>query len=392
MIDDLLQQLVDRLDQRYYGKYRGYVHRTDDPLQLGRIQAIVPRLLEDTPTGWALPCAPYAGPDQGLFTVPELGAGVWIEFEGGDLTRPIWAGMWWGAPSEADASAADSSARQGGPATEVPQHDRPRVTAEPGVRVLKSATGHIITLDDRPGRERLEIEDSTGNRIILDKEGMIEIVHNHKTMNDGNRAARVKGDDSQEVGGSQKETIGGTANRTVNRSATITVGGDYRESLRNGAYVRTVDANGTSITTGPVAETVNGSATRTAAGAIRETTGSGFGVVSGGGINMASVGGFSAAAAFPDLPSLNVISLDGLIGNISINTKLGVMQLGGMSAISPAVLGDGLLIHLTLLAQILKAVNPLTVAAYGPALDAWAAATPALDLSYFAYLKRFPVG
>jgi hypothetical protein len=115
-------------------------------------------------------------------------------------------------------------------------------------------------------------------------------------------------------------------------------------------------------------------------------------VVSGGGVNIASVGGFAAAAALPDLPSLNVISLEGLMGNISINTKLGILQLGGPTAISPAVLGDGLLVHFTLLAQILKVINPLTVAAYGPALDAWAAATPALDLSYFTFLKRFPVG
>jgi hypothetical protein len=84
--------------------------------------------------------------------------------------------------------------------------------------------------------------------------------------------------------------------------------------------------------------------------------------------------------------------VDALIGNISINTMLGVLQVGGLSAISPAVLGDGLAIHLTMLAQILKAVNPLTLAAYGPALDLWAAMTPVMDLSYFAYTKRFPVG
>ena len=71
---------------------------------------------------------------------------------------------------------------------------------------------------------------------------------------------------------------------------------------------------------------------------------------------------------------------------------LGLLQLGGLSAFSPLVLGDGLVIHLTMLAQILKTVNPLTVAAYGPALDVWAAMTPVMDLSYFAFVKRFPVG
>jgi hypothetical protein len=71
---------------------------------------------------------------------------------------------------------------------------------------------------------------------------------------------------------------------------------------------------------------------------------------------------------------------------------LGMCQLGGMSAISPMVLGDGLAIHFTMLAQILKAVNPMTAMAYGPLLDVWAAMTPLIDWSLFAFVKRFPFG
>ena len=98
MIEELLQQLIERLDNRYYGKYRGYVSNVSDPENTGRIKAYVPRLLGEAETGWALPCTPYAGPDQGLYTIPDVGAGVWIEFEGGDLSRPLWSGMWWGKP------------------------------------------------------------------------------------------------------------------------------------------------------------------------------------------------------------------------------------------------------------------------------------------------------
>src|SRR4051812_29659790 len=126
------------MDHRYFGKYRGYVHRVDDPLKIGRVMAICPRLTGDTPLGWALPCTPYAGPDQGLFTVPDVGAGVWIEFEGGDLSSPIWSGMWWGAPAAGDVGQADSSAREFRVSPEVPQHGHPPETAGPGVRMLKS--------------------------------------------------------------------------------------------------------------------------------------------------------------------------------------------------------------------------------------------------------------
>ena len=61
------------------------------------MKAGVPRLLGDSETtGWALPAFAYGGAsEQGLFAVPDLGAGVWIEFEGGDLSYPIWSGTWY---------------------------------------------------------------------------------------------------------------------------------------------------------------------------------------------------------------------------------------------------------------------------------------------------------
>ena len=46
---------------------------------------------------WALPCVPYAGTTSGFFAIPPVGAGIWIEFEAGDVSRPIWSGAWWGS-------------------------------------------------------------------------------------------------------------------------------------------------------------------------------------------------------------------------------------------------------------------------------------------------------
>ena len=44
-------------------------------------------------TGWCMPCVPYAGDDAGIAFLPEEDAGVWIEFEGGDVSFPIWVGL-----------------------------------------------------------------------------------------------------------------------------------------------------------------------------------------------------------------------------------------------------------------------------------------------------------
>jgi uncharacterized protein involved in type VI secretion and phage assembly len=85
---------------RYYGKYRGTVVNNIDPEQRGRIQAIVPDVQGTVPISWAMPCVPIAGKQEGTFMVPQIGAGVWIEFEQGDPDYPIWVGGFWGSTAE----------------------------------------------------------------------------------------------------------------------------------------------------------------------------------------------------------------------------------------------------------------------------------------------------
>lgn len=86
--------------KRFYGKYRGTVVNNVDPMQIGRIQAIVPDVSALFPTSWAMPCVPVAGIAMGVFVVPLVGAGVWIEFEQGDPDFPIWVGGFWGSAAE----------------------------------------------------------------------------------------------------------------------------------------------------------------------------------------------------------------------------------------------------------------------------------------------------
>jgi uncharacterized protein involved in type VI secretion and phage assembly len=140
--DDILARLIERVEGRYYGKYRGIVTDNNDPDNLGRVKAKVPRLLEDEETGWALPAFAYGGiSEQGLFAVPDINAGVWIEFEGGDLSYPIWSGTWYSSNS-------------------IPE------SAQPAQKVLKTQSGHKIVLDDDAGT--LEITDSNNNTISMD--------------------------------------------------------------------------------------------------------------------------------------------------------------------------------------------------------------------------------
>src|SRR4029079_12597790 len=78
---------------RFFGKYRGVV--TDVDAETMRIKASVPSVFGGVTSGWASPCGPYAGPQVGFVMLPEKGSGVWIEFEGGDVSFPIWTGCYW---------------------------------------------------------------------------------------------------------------------------------------------------------------------------------------------------------------------------------------------------------------------------------------------------------
>src|SRR5213080_957378 len=87
----------------FYGKYRGTVVNNVDPLLRGRLMLEVPDVTGLVPSSWAEPCVPLAGPTgppMGVYMVPPIGAGVWVEFEHGEPERPIWVGCRWGAQSD----------------------------------------------------------------------------------------------------------------------------------------------------------------------------------------------------------------------------------------------------------------------------------------------------
>lgn len=91
---DILEKLVDWARNRYFGKYRGTVTDNADPTKRARLKVRVPAVLGDLEV-WAMPCVPYAGDKVGFYFLPEPETGVWVEFEAGDPSYPIWAGFFW---------------------------------------------------------------------------------------------------------------------------------------------------------------------------------------------------------------------------------------------------------------------------------------------------------
>ena len=89
-----------RKKKTFFGKYRGTVVTNIDPLETGRILVQVPDVLGEDPCIWASSASPLAGLGMGVFWVPPIDSGVWIEFEGGDPDQAIWTGCWRGAATD----------------------------------------------------------------------------------------------------------------------------------------------------------------------------------------------------------------------------------------------------------------------------------------------------
>jgi uncharacterized protein involved in type VI secretion and phage assembly len=135
------------LQEAFHGKYRGVVVANEDPLSLGRLQVAAADVYGSETSGWALPAVPYAGDGVGLFLIPPVGALVWVEFEQGDPTYPIWTGCFW----------ADGQL--------------PADPAVPTTKVLKTVSA-TLTFDDEPGSASVTIETAGGMRISIDTDGI----------------------------------------------------------------------------------------------------------------------------------------------------------------------------------------------------------------------------
>jgi uncharacterized protein involved in type VI secretion and phage assembly len=103
--DDLTQDLLTWIKGHFFGKYRGTVSDNADPTNRGRIKVRVPSVLADVEV-WAMPCVPYAGEGVGFYSLPEPGTGVWVEFEAGDPSYPVWTGCFWADNELPDAGGA----------------------------------------------------------------------------------------------------------------------------------------------------------------------------------------------------------------------------------------------------------------------------------------------
>lgn len=143
--------------QGFVGKFRATVLNNIDPETRGRLMLTIPDVLGVVPSTWAEPCTPLAGPTgppMGVYMVPPIGAGVWVEFEQGDPNYPVWVGCRWGGPSD------------------IPSLAHAGLPVSPNI-VMQTAGQNSFVISDLPGPiGGLMLKSTTGASIIVNDTGI----------------------------------------------------------------------------------------------------------------------------------------------------------------------------------------------------------------------------
>jgi uncharacterized protein involved in type VI secretion and phage assembly len=154
-MEETVIRLARFVDEKRFGKFRATVVDNKDPQKRARLKLRIPSVLADQDSDWALPCLPYGGFDQqGMFFVPDIDAQVWVEFEEGDISRPVWVGTFWQQQSDVPEDASKD---------------------EPTTRMFQTNSGHILQFDDADGEEQFRLYHPAEAEMIIDKDGTISL-------------------------------------------------------------------------------------------------------------------------------------------------------------------------------------------------------------------------
>lgn len=135
---------------RIKGVVVGIVTNNEDPEDQGRVKVKFPWLSDEDESHWARVVTPMAGNERGIYFLPEVEDEVLVAFLHGDIRFPYIVGALWNGKDLPPENNSDG---------------------KNNIRVIKSRSGHVITLNDEAGKERIEIIDkSEKNSIIFDTE------------------------------------------------------------------------------------------------------------------------------------------------------------------------------------------------------------------------------
>lgn len=291
---------MDRLydQRRFYGRYRAIVVDNRDPTFSKRVKLQVASPGGDTVTDWAKPVGEFYGSsgETGSVFIPEIGSGVWAEFEQGNPKLPLYSPGWNGSPNginevprrfrglddEIVASKGNLSVEtlpyrnkdnepelDNDEPLEIIEPSSPFQGVYPHVRGFKTGRGHLFEYDDTPDEERILFYHKQGSYVEFRKDGDLAI-KSKKRLDwiEGESINVIEKHHTQFIGKSQDISVGGDKKEVVRGLSRTEYRDDRREIIRGnyehfvkGNKEDTVRGKTNSVFNGPVSEKYTSSLT-----------------------------------------------------------------------------------------------------------------------------------
>jgi len=173
----------------YYGIYRGFIADNKDPEFMGRVQLKVPQIFGEGEVldYWAWSKGMYCGTDIGLFAIPNIGDMVWVSFEGGNPSYPVWE---YGHFAKTDGT------------SDIPT-DWNSDDNNPTPVILQTKAGHRLEFINKEGEELVRLKNKQGYSIEMNKNGTSIVTPTGKKINlgtlDGAAEPALLGDKTEKV-------------------------------------------------------------------------------------------------------------------------------------------------------------------------------------------------
>jgi len=138
---------------KYYSSYRGYVVDNEDPDKMNRVKVQVPVIARGkTLNVWAWPKHTFSGVNYGIQMLPLRGDMVWVEFESGNVSSPMWLHGHYALG------------------------EKPQEFISAQVYGFKTPKGQIIIIDDRDDVEKIIINHG-------ENEGLVKVIELTEMLN-----------------------------------------------------------------------------------------------------------------------------------------------------------------------------------------------------------------
>lgn len=131
---------------KYYSNYRAYVVDNNDPAKQGRLKLFIPGIVDEPMEYWAPSIGIFSGQGYGFHFIPPVNSVVWVSFEHGNPSFPIWTYGYFG------------------------ENEIPDSKSDIGNYWMATPGGHSIELDDT--NKSIKITSIKGDVVTINDNGI----------------------------------------------------------------------------------------------------------------------------------------------------------------------------------------------------------------------------